>query len=410
VDSNILVEEKRGIYKFRVSLKHLEYDNANYIEISFPFTHELKEKVKQINGVRWSPSMKCWHIINTPKNLSLIVDHLKDIAWLDLSELKEKSLPLKPEKSFEEKSNVSRELKSKLSRDHLPYVVKYREFLQSKRLSESTVNTYVSMVSSFLGHYHMKRIDDIFVNDIHAYNYEVIIKNDFSISYQRQFVSALKQFAVYHVLDNFEPEKLDRPKKSHTLPTVLSKEEIVAILKATHNLKHQAIISTIYAAGLRIQELLNLKIRDINLERGQIHIIQAKGRKDRYIGLSKLLAMVLTNYFDVYHPKYFLFEGQEGGPYSATSIRMVLKRACERCGIFKKVTPHTLRHSYATHMLESGVDLRYVQELLGHSRPETTMIYTHVTRKTLLSIDSPFDNLSDISGLKTLQGHNKDDL
>jgi len=159
------------------------------------------------------------------------------------------------------------------------------------------------------------------------------------------------------------------------------------------NLKHKCIISLAYSAGLRLGEVINLKLLDIDSKRNYIIVRQGKGKKDRYSLLSARVLELLRIYFKAYQPKEFLFEGQFGGPYSATSIHNILKAAVEKAGIKKRVTVHTLRHSFATHLLERGTDIRYIQELLGHQSSRTTEIYTHMTQKGLGKIKSPLDNL-----------------
>jgi len=186
---------------------------------------------------------------------------------------------------------------------------------------------------------------------------------------------------------------IDRPKGEKTLPVVLDQEEVCAILNATTNLKHKAILMTIYSAGLRISEAINLKINAIDSQRMQIRVEQAKGKKDRYTVLSVKTLEVLRQYFQVYKPKVWLFEGQTGGQYSDRSIQAILKDAVAKTKIIKRVTVHTLRHSFATHLLENGTDLRYIQTLLGHESSKTTEIYTHVTTKGFEQIKSPLDKL-----------------
>ena len=184
------------------------------------------------------------------------------------------------------------------------------------------------------------------------------------------------------------------PRKSSYLPSVLSKEEVVNLLRCTRNLKHRAILALLYSSGLRIGELINLELRDIDMFRLQILIKNGKGRKDRYVMLAKSFLPLLKNYLTTYKPAIYFIESLTfGEKYSAGSVRSFLKKSCLAAGIKKRVTPHTLRHSYATHLLENGVDIRYIQELLGHSRPETTMIYTHVATKDLLRIESPLDKI-----------------
>lgn len=187
---------------------------------------------------------------------------------------------------------------------------------------------------------------------------------------------------------------IDRPRREKTLPTVLSEEEIVGILNSIDNTKHKAIIMTIYSAGLRISEVISLKIKDIDSKRMQIRVEQSKGKKDRYTLLSTKALEILRQYFKVYKPKIWLFEGLTGEQYAGRSIQNILKMAVSKTDIKKHVTVHTLRHSFATHLLENGTDLRYIQNLLGHDSSKTTEIYTHVTTKGFDQIKSPLDKLN----------------
>jgi integrase/recombinase XerD len=201
----------------------------------------------------------------------------------------------------------------------------------------------------------------------------------------------LKVFIIFYPQTRINDLVLERPKKSRQLPNVLSQEEVLDIIRCTQNIKHRAILALIYSCGLRISELTNLKLVDFHLERKQLIIKNGKGRKDRYVSLADSFLPLLSNYYYSYKPKIYFVEGQNGGKYSTESIRQFLRKSCSRAQVKKKVTPHTLRHSYATHLLENGVDIRYIQSLLGHARPETTMIYTHVRRKDLMEIQNPLD-------------------
>jgi integrase/recombinase XerD len=189
-------------------------------------------------------------------------------------------------------------------------------------------------------------------------------------------------------------ELVHRPRREKTLPNVLSKEEVKKLLNASTNLKHRTMLSLIYACGLRRSELLNLTFKDIQADRLIITVRQSKGKKDRIVTLSPMLLVELRQYYLQFRPLKYLFEGQfVGEKYSARSLEEILKKACKTAKINKPVTLHWLRHSYATHLLERGTDLRYIQELLGHSSSRTTEIYTHVSIKSLSQICSPFDDL-----------------
>ena len=191
-----------------------------------------------------------------------------------------------------------------------------------------------------------------------------------------------------------EVDKIHRPKQAKLLPNVLSKEEVKLILNAHSNIKHRTMLSLIYSCGLRRGELLNLKPNDIDSKRGIVIIRQSKGKKDRIVPLSPKILEMLRDYYVISKPKTWLFEGQNVGEhYSEQSLQSVLKQALQKVGNTKPVTLHWLRHSYATHLLENGTDLRYIQELLGHNSSKTTEIYTHVSTKSIQQIKSPFDDL-----------------
>ena len=186
---------------------------------------------------------------------------------------------------------------------------------------------------------------------------------------------------------------IDRPKKERNLPIVLSQEEVKQLFSVVTNLKHKTILMLAYSAGLRMGEVLNLKLVDIDRERFQIRVEEAKGKKDRITTLSTRLVVVLDQYYEQYKPTYYVFEGRDGTKYSSSSVQNIVKRAAAKAGIMKRTTMHTLRHSFATHCLEQGIDLRYIQSMLGHESSKTTEIYTHVTTKGFENIKSPLDFL-----------------
>lgn len=264
--------------------------------------------------------------------------------------------------------------------------------MQQKRLSVNTVNTYVEVTASFLRYAFHKKTENYSVKLIEQFNYDFIYKANRSISYQNQCINGIKKFLLYKGIE-VNTLQIERPKKEKKLPAVLSIEEVKAIFNNITNLKHKTLLSLLYSGGLRIGEALNLKIDDIDSTRMLIHIKQAKGKKDRYTLLSYSFLKLLRDYYLAYKPKTFLFEGQHGKKYSNASAQAVLKKSLKNTNISKKVTLHTLRHTFATHLLENGTDIRYIQELLGHSSPKTTMIYTHVTQTSLKNIKNPFDEL-----------------
>ncbi|MCD6345847.1 MAG: tyrosine-type recombinase/integrase [Bacteroidales bacterium] len=214
-----------------------------------------------------------------------------------------------------------------------------------------------------------------------------------SSSYQNQAINSIKFYYEKVLKGPRRVYYIERPRKEKTLPAVMSEAEVKMIFEKMTNLKHKCLLMTCYSGGLRISEVLNLKPSDIDSSRMLIHIRGGKGKKDRVTLLSTKLLEILREYYKMYKPGEYLFAGQMGGKYSDRSAQLVIKRAADRAGIGRRVTMHTLRHSFATHLLENGTDIRYIQSLLGHASPKTTQIYTHITTKGIDQIKNPLDNL-----------------
>jgi site-specific recombinase XerD len=278
---------------------------------------------------------------------------------------------------------------------HVEVPAVYIQKLEVMRYSKSTMKHYVLCLGEFIAYFEYKnqKIDNLTSADILMYmNYRVNV-DGISESYQNQLINAVKFYYEKVLGHDRERYVIDRPRSTYKLPTVFSEEEVAEILKQVRNKKHYAMLVTIYSAGLRVSELINLKVNDIDSKLNVIWIRAAKGKKDRSTLLSERTLHILRAYYKAYRPKHYLFEGMDGKPYSARSIQNILKKAMQEAGIKKKGSVHTLRHSFATHLLENGVDLRYIQFLLGHVSPKTTEIYTHVSTKKLSKITSPFDRL-----------------
>ncbi|HPC36557.1 MAG TPA: tyrosine-type recombinase/integrase [Candidatus Marinimicrobia bacterium] len=272
-------------------------------------------------------------------------------------------------------------------------IEKFKRELGIRNYSPRTQRTYLSSLIKFLNYIDQNQPSQIDCNFLKDYLY--YLKTDCQFSY-----SSMKHaLAVLHFLyGNVIKRPIDfdfdlKIHKGYPLPEVLSASELQKIFRSVTNLKHKAILMTIYACGLRVSEAINLKVSDIDSDRMLVRISQAKGRQDRQVILSERLLAILRQYCHVYHPKEFLFEGSGGRKYSARSIQAVFRRAVKKTGIDKKVTVHTLRHSFATHLLDRGTDIRYVQELLGHKHLSTTQIYTHVSNYNIKKIKSPLDYL-----------------
>jgi integrase/recombinase XerD len=270
----------------------------------------------------------------------------------------------------------------------------FKVWLHHRRYSENTIKNYTALVETFLGYMGNKPVEEMTNDDVVNYVYSHIVGRGYSFAHQNQTVSALKLFFSEVGKSKIDIDKIRRPRSEHKLPNVLSKEEVKQIITAPQNIKHRTMLSLIYACGLRRSELLNLKPKSIDSKRGLLIVRQSKGYKDRIVPISDKTIEMLRNYYKLYKPKEWLFEGQEPGQqYSAESLQKVLKDSVKKAKVQKPVTLHWLRHSYATHLLEGGTDLRYIQELLGHRSSKTTEIYTHVSTQSIQKIKSPFDDM-----------------
>ena len=251
---------------------------------------------------------------------------------------------------------------------------------------------YCNYFEEFCRYFDGRNTKEISTAEINNYILELIESKKISVSQQNQRINAIKFYYEKVLGREKQYYKLYRPKKEHKLPKVLSKKEVKKIFEVTENLKHKCILMLLYSAGLRRSEVLNLTLENIDSQRMVIRINGAKGKKDRISLLSNDLLLLLRQYYKQYRPHKYLFEGQNGGQYSASSVANILKNATKKAGINKAVTPHMLRHSFATHLLEQGTDLRYIQELLGHNSSKTTEIYTHVSKNAIDKIKNPMDD------------------
>ena len=358
-----------------------------YYYASFPFNRNIYTLFSSLKNSTWDSFEKAWVIDEAVFPLNNLLAHFKD----------------KAEFIFQEKSLESVEYKKSLLRpihflepldDFKKEAIQtFIRYLNSKRYSSNTIKVYSDSMSTFLRYFSMKDITAISNDDLIDFNNNYILKNNFSSSFQNQVVNAVKLYfsAIQH--KKIDVELIHRPRREKVLPNVLSKEEVKAILDAPYNLKHRAMLAMIYSCGLRRGELLSLTKFDIDSKRMVVIIRMAKGKKDRIVPLSPKILDLLRDYYKSYQPKEFLFEGQGGGKYSEKSLENVFKQSLFKARNQKPVTLHWLRHSYATHLLESGTDLRYIQDLLGHKSSKTTEIYTHVSRKNIQNIRSPFDDL-----------------
>ncbi len=349
---------------------------ARRIKIFIPYKmKEERELIKKIESRFYHKEQKLWSILYTDENIRLLKKIFKG-KYKVLDEDKKQSIP-----------------KFTLNSKAIEILAETEQKLILKGYSPNTIRTYKFELSVFLKYFENIDLKTVTKDQIENYLYYLITKYKMGESKQNTAINAIKFY--YEQVLGMPPEYYDiqRPKRSKVLPNVLSQEEVFRLINAPKNLKHKAILYTIYSCGLRISELINLRIEDIHSEDGYIFIKGAKGKKDRRTLLSENLLQILRTYYKKYKPAYWLFEGQEGGKYSAKSIQAIYRRAQKASGANPWSTPHTLRHSFATHLLENGENLRNIQILLGHESSKTTEIYTHVVNTFNKKIKNPLDKM-----------------
>jgi len=337
------------------------------IALSLPYNPFYIAKIKSIKGYRWHPEEKYWSF---PPDDGIVE---KLVSVFD-----GESINIDPSLQF-----------SKGEFEDL------RRELVSRKYSQKTIKAYVHYNEDFLK-FVRKKPTDITNEDIKDYLVYLAENKNFSASTLNTAINALKFYYGGVLKRNFVYE-VKRPKKDRKLPVVLSHEEISNILLGVSNIKHKSILMLVYSAGLRVGEVVRLRVEDVDAQRKLIHIKGAKGRKDRYTLLSDVALENLSLYLRSYQPKKWLFSGKnENYHLSIRSVEKIFDRAVRTAKIAKDVSIHSLRHSFATHLLESGVDLRYIQELLGHKSSKTTEIYTHVSNRNLSKIQSVGRATSDV--------------
>jgi site-specific recombinase XerD len=351
---------------------------GNRLRVSFYPSKEGIKYIKALSLYSYSPEYKQWTIPYTVKNLEKMLGFAK-----------QQNITIKVEDLREKKAKKIQKMPNTLIRK-CPEEVKYK--LIEMRYSESTIRTYTNMLKQFFSYYHAYKPHEITNNQINSYLRYLIQVREVSESTQNQAINAIKFYYEKVLGGTRQTYYVERPRRSKYLPTVLSEKETILLLKSCNNLKHKTILTIIYSCGIRISELLNIKLSHIDYDSNRIHIVSAKGKKDRYVPLAKVAKKILVIYLKEINPEEYLFEGIKGGQYSATSVQKFIKKYAQNAGITKPVTPHTLRHSFATHLLEKGTDLRYIQHILGHNNSKTTEIYTHITQVGMDKIKNPLDD------------------
>ena len=443
-----------------ISFEPVLHKGERRIKISYAFSHDLDQQIRQCPGCAWSQTMKSWHIPDNEQSHSFLKSHPVLGKYY--------SPPPPPDVSPQLLVQVTRESRTKLlfsfaynkdvialvktfnrayylkesrqwTADYSPHqlqlfeqackqkgihvlykdsveankerpgvidpalpvnpqfterAVMFSKWMQLRHYSERTIAHYLWHLNTFFRFYNSKDPATITEQDITEFQIKVILEGKYSGSFQNQSINAIKLYFRTEYNREMDPTLVMRPRRQKKLPGVLSQEEVARLLTSIRNIKHRIMMSMIYAGGLRRSELLALKPADVDESRGLLIIRNGKGFKDRMVPIPAKLIAQLNEYRKYYSPSQWLFESVPAGePYSASSLRSIFNRALLNAKIQKPATLHWLRHSFATHLLENGTDLRFIQELLGHSSSRTTEIYTHVSRASVQKIKNPFDSL-----------------
>ena len=392
----------------QVTLKPLHHRGRENIGIYFQNYSSLNNIIRKLKEVKWSQTNKCWYMPLSSDSYDLIKEALNKVAEINSAELKQylekrkqikaTSAPLsnKPVSTNFITKTIAASPAWKLSKENLAALEKFVEQLKLKSYSLSTILTYRNEFLQLLQLLKNKPVNDLTTADLRRYMVYAMEKEGIKENTAHSRLNALK-FYFEQVLgkEKFFWE-IPRPKKPMQLPNVLGEKEIARLFNAVLNLKHKAILFTAYSAGMRVSEVTSLRLSDIDSDRMQIRIEAAKGKKDRYVGLSPVLLDILRAYLKKSKPRpvKYLFESEmPGEAYSSRSAQKVFQRAKEKAGIRKEVSFYSLRHSFATHLLEKGIDIRFIKDILGHFNIKTTERYVHVKKEQLIRIPSPLDDL-----------------
>lgn len=355
-------------------LMYLPRKNAGRIKFLIPFVmKEERLAFKQLNGSYYHPNQRLWSLPNTEK-------HIKQVVALFGKKLQEVSTNAPPEMPV---PVVTESIQLELDRHY--------QKMKLRNYSDSTIRTYQANLTQFFDYFKHGDLATLTKEQIEGFVFELVQKYKISEQKQNMMINAIKSYYEHTLGMPREYYTITRPKPSKDLPNTLSEAEVLAIINAPDNIKHKAILHTIYSAGLRIGEVVRLRVKDVRSDDGFLFIKDSKGKKDRHTVLSPLLLDLLRKYYKVHKPSYWLFEGQDGGQYSATSIQQIYRRAVKQTGSNPWSTPHTLRHSFATHLMQRGVNIRYIQRALGHSSTKTTEVYTRVLSINSKTLKSPLD-------------------
>lgn len=384
-----------------ITLKPLLRNNKECIGIFFTNNGVLNAAIKKLPGIKWSQSNKCWYALLHRENYDMVVKATAGKAIIDNKALKQylerkNKSAAAPEEKRTTTIFAPRAALQLISPQNTDALVAYVQQLKLKAYSPSTIKTYKNEFCQLLQTIKQKPVHSLTVDELKRYLVYVMEKEGISENTAHSRLNALK-FYFEQVLkrEKFFLE-IPRPKKPQLLPRLLNEDELRKLFNALENKKHKAMLFTAYSAGLRVSEIVNLKIADVDSGRMQVFIERAKGKKDRYVNLSPVLLDILRKYIGSYQPKpkVYLFESEQTlTSYPARTVQQIFTNAKNKAGIRKEVGVHSLRHSFATHLLDKGTDIKFIKDLLGHFDIKTTERYLHVSKQKLVNIISPLDDL-----------------
>jgi site-specific recombinase XerD len=382
---DVKVEQQRKVANVKVDKE------AGIMYVKHTFDTHFFKALRVLKGSQYDSGNRRW-AIPLGKNYELMCKSAKACSFEIEASIIEKGTISNKMSMISKTRACPRKIDSDLSDEEVDLLERFERELSFRNRSKRTAVSYLDYAQRYISHFHGRNLQEISNLEIQEYLNDIVLRMGYSHSTLNLQISAIRSF--YHLVFRIELQDIDlpRPKAVKDLPKVLSMGELQRMIEGCANKKHQLIITLLYSTGMRRAEILGLKTTDIDMESGTIRV-HGKGNKFRTAYISKNLHKLLTGYLKAYKPIDYLLEGQSGGQYSETSIEKVIKRSATRAGITKRVTPHMLRHSFATHLISKGSALPYVQKLLGHSNIKTTLIYTHVADNDLKNLPNPLDDM-----------------
>jgi integrase/recombinase XerD len=383
-----LTFEKREFPKNAIFRLHPE--NSDFVLVELPYKATAYNVIKTTKTRRWDKGRRCWRILNQNSIRNGLVERLQSLGIK--VEMDEAVLQKVVKEGRYKEIKQNHEWVLCLPQNLQTTFTAYTDALMLRQYSWHTIKNYRLALKDYCAAFKFRHPDEISPKEAQLWLTECV-QEGMGEAVFVTFICALRFYYVKMLKHKDWEFHLPFPRRAEKLPNILSQQEVKAMFEAVENLKHKTMLLLGYAAGLRVSEVVSLRLSDIDSQRMVIHIKAAKGKKDRCVMLSEVLLSTLRLYYKAYKPKEWLFEGQSYDHYSTRSVQKIFQRAKLKARIVKKVSFHALRHSFATHLHEAGTDIRIIQELLGHSSSKTTEIYTHVSNRTIQRVQSPLDNL-----------------